>query len=101
MSDTPLGGDLDTRVESIRLSRSLHDALWGDLTDLLIELEVTRHRQPSPELDRHVRTVREILVEVRRLVWELRQRESLDMIALDPATAPSSAYPPASAGTQG
>lgn len=59
-------------------ARELPDALCEDLTDLLMELQLIRRRQPSAQVDRHVRTVRDVLVAVRRLVCELRQGEPFE-----------------------
>ncbi len=73
-----LGERRDGALDDDRSARVLSDALCDDLTDLLVELQLARRRQPSAEVDRHVRTVRDVLAAVRRLVCELRGGESGD-----------------------
>lgn len=85
MSDNGVAGHWDPAGVSLGDAvDTLDDAVCGNLTDLLIELEVTRRLHPSPELNRQVWIVRDVLVEVRRLVGEMRRREAPGGIAIRP-----------------
>jgi signal transduction histidine kinase len=74
--------DLGDPFDGPRFLHELHDAVREDLTDLLIELELARRSRPSPEVDRHVRTVRDVVVALRRLLFELHGGEAESIGAL-------------------
>lgn len=76
--------DLEDPFDGPRFLHELHDAVREDLTDLLVELELARRSRPSPEVDRHVRTVRDVVVALRRLLFELHGGEASE--STDPLT---------------
>lgn len=73
---------LEDPFDGPRFLRELHDAVREDLTDLLVELELARRSRPSPEVERHVQTVRDVVVALRRLLFELPGGEPSETIAL-------------------
>lgn len=60
------------------LVRELHDTVCADLTDLLIEMELVRCHDDSVELHRFISALRDLLVSVRQLLWELRDQSPPD-----------------------
>lgn len=80
--------ELEDAIETPPFVPDLHDVVCEDLTDLLVELELVRRWRPSPEIDRHVRTVRDVVVELRRLLSELHPGEPADTIGLVSTLAP-------------
>ncbi len=74
--------DLEDPLERPPFAPELHDVVCEDLTDLLVELELARRWRPSPELERHVRTVRNVVVALRRVLSELNPGEPSGTIGL-------------------
>lgn len=69
-------------AERIRIARELHDLVGHHLTALTLNLEVASHLAPPPACD-HVRkaqaTAKQLLVDVRGVVSEMRQDDALDL----------------------
>lgn len=71
-------------AERMRIARDLHDLMGHHLTALSLNLEVASHLATSPAAE-HVRvaqtTAKRLLSDVREVVSELRQDDSIDLTA--------------------